>query len=418
MAEVVKDTGAAAGRRARSQLEERISSVGRDLSEGMTGVIDAIPGGPHGPQSLARALEVDKVLTSRLLKATRAMDPMAIVHHVPGPDPLRRFLRSAAGKGVSQDLVTVATEAVDEFEQLIRQEAGDRSSLDAIISAWLPEVRRDFELRRKQAAFRAMSQLKGSMVETNLATVLLHPSSDGTHIDIVWIIGLLGLTRLRPGVSVKMATRRMAQEDSPRAPVSLGGKLIRGVEDARLDEFCAAPPAELEVDRVGEVLHYTLAGRDFGPRSAVDIVLVEVNMSEMARYVPAELGRKGNVFAEISSPAKGLVFDVLVHKDVYPGEDPQLLIYDTAFDGVADINDPTRDVDRMDMIESVQLLGRGTAKWRNTRVASYVEMLREVYSRLGWDDSEFRGFRCAIDYPVYGSQVAMAFKPPPPPPED
>lgn len=414
MAEAMKNTGAAAGRRARSQLEERISRVGRDLSEGMTGVIDAIPGGPHGPQSLARALEVDKVLTSRLLKATRAMDPMAIVHHVPGPDPLRRFLRSAAGKGVSQNLVTVATEAVDQFEQLIRQEAGDRSSLDAIISAWLPEVRRDFELRRKQAAFRAMSQLKGSMVETNLATVILHPSEDGEHIDIVWIIGLLGLTRLRPGVNVKMATRRMAVEDSPRMPVSLDGKLIRGVEDARFDEFCAAPPAELEVDRVGEVLHYTLAGREFGPRSAVDIVLVEVNMSEMARYVPTELGRKGNVFAEISSPAKALVFDVLVHKDVYPGEEPQLLIYDTAFDGVADINDPTRDVDRMDMIESVQLLGRGTAKWRNTRVASYVEMLREVFGRLGWDDSEFRGFRCAIDYPVYGSQVAMAFEPPPP----
>ena len=31
---------------------------------------------------------------------------------------------------------------------------------------------------------------------------------------------------------------------------------------------------------------------------------------------------------------------------------------------------------------------------------------------LGWDDRAFRGYRCAIDYPVYGSQVSLAFDPP------
>jgi hypothetical protein len=340
---------------------------------------------------------------------------MAVIHHIPGPEPLRRFLRSASRKGVAPAVIDAANQAVAQFENLIRQETGDRSSLDAIISAWLPDARRDFELRRKQAAFRAMSQLKGAMVNTTLAAVLLHPSDDGQHIDVVWLMGLLGLQRLRPEITVKFATRRMTQEEGARAPVNLDGKPIRDVEDARLDAYCASPPAEVDLHPAGEVVHYTLAGDGFGPQSAVDIVLVEVNYHEMPRYIPAELARKGNVFAEIAMPSKTLLFDVFVHEGVYPGAEPQLLIYDTALDGVADINDPARDVDRMDMVESIQILGRGVAKWRDAKIPSYVDMLRHVFSRLGWSDAEFRGYRSGIDYPMYGSQVAMTFDPPPPP---
>ncbi|MCP3906367.1 MAG: hypothetical protein GY715_22330 [Planctomycetes bacterium] len=389
--------------------------MGRDLFETLTALLERIPGSPHGPQLLATTLGVDKVLTSRLLKAARTRDPMAVVHHLPGPDPLRRVLKGAERCGVSADTVTDARAAVDRFEQFVRREVGDRSALDAMISAWLPEVRRDFELRRKQAAFKAMSQLKGAMALTSLSTVLLNPSGDGEHLDIVWVFGLLGLQRLRPGVKVKFATRRMAPESAPRRPTTLDGVPVRGVEDVRLDEFCDAPPARVDVQTLGDVVHYTLGGDDFGPKSEVDVVMAEANLREIPRYVPKEKGRKGNVFAEVGTPARTLIFDVLVHEDVYPGSDPGLLIYDTALDGVADINDPTRDVDRLDMIETVQHLGRGAGTMRDARIPRYVELLRHVFDRMGFDDQAFRAYRVRIDYPLYGSQVAVTFDPPPPP---
>ncbi len=46
-------------------------------------------------------------------------------------------------------------------ETLIREEAGDRGALNAIIHAWLPQARRAFELRRRQSAFKARSELRG-----------------------------------------------------------------------------------------------------------------------------------------------------------------------------------------------------------------------------------------------------------------
>jgi hypothetical protein len=77
---------------------------------------------------------------------------------------------------------------------------------------------------------------------------------------------------------------------------------------------------------------------------------------------------------------------------------------------VADVNDPSRDIDRMDLAESIQPLGRGISKFRVGEVPWYSDLLRLVCDKLSWDPGAFRGFRCRIDYPLYGSQVAMAFE--------
>jgi hypothetical protein len=386
------------------------------LARTLLSTLDAVPDGQRGPQALARSLGLDTVLASRVLKAIRMKDPIAVVFHMPGPGPLRRLLGAAGRGGAPADVVAAATDAVARFERLIQVEAGDRSSLDAMICAWLPETRRDFEFRRKQTVFKAMSQLKGMMAEAMLSTALLRPGGDGQTIDIVWVMGLLGFQRLRPDVPAKLVTRRMADEDDPRVPRNLDGDPILHVDDARLDDFCDGPPAEVTaVSQANDTVHYYLAGGDFGPNSGVDLVLAEVNEREMRRYVDRDSNRKGHVFTEVSPPTKHLLFDVLVHEEVYAGREPQLLIYDTVLEGVADINDRSRDGDRLDMAESIQSLGRGAMVARDAKAPRYVDMLRHVFEHTGWDERQFRVYRCSIAYPLYGSQVVVAFDAPPPP---
>ena len=65
----------------------------------------------------------------------------------------------------------------------------------------------------------------------------------------------------------------------------------------------------------------------------------------------------------------------------------------------------------LDLLESVQTLGWGGDKARHAVIPHYADLLRHVFERLGWDDARFRGYRCEIDYPIYGSQVAFAFDP-------
>lgn len=400
-----------------ANLEKRILTVGHALSSSIWDVAQAVPKKPKGPAELARILGIDKVLASRVLKATKNKDPIAALHMMPGPEPLRRFIKAAGKQGVDSPFLQKARTAVDDFESLIREGAGDRSALDAIISAWLPEARVEFELRRKQTAYRAMSELKGVSTNIILATTLLHPSADGEHLDVVWLFGFLGLKRLRPGAAVKFASRRFAQEGAPRLPQTLDGVPVEGLEGLRLNEFCSMPLADLEVVRAGDVTHYTMAENGFGPRSASDLIFAEVNLNEMARYIPHAQKRKRHVFAENSIPSKVLVFDALLHEDVFPGLDPSLMIYDTVLEGVADINDPGRDIDRLDLCETIQNLGMGIIKFRSSDVPRYAELLHTVCDKLGWDATRFRGYRCKVDYPIYGSQVAMTWDSTPPPGE-
>jgi hypothetical protein len=390
-------------------FERRLAAVGGRLGHCIRQVLSAVPDAPQGPAQVARKLGIDKVLASRVLKATQRHDPIAVLHLSPGPAPLRRLVSAARKRGVPATLTDAARAVIDEFDAIVRNDIGDRRSLDTIISAWLPEARQEFELRRKQAASRAMSELLGAVANVDLGTVLLHPSGTDGMLDVVWLFGLLRLRRLRAGSRVKFASRRLGNGSPPRQPRTLDGAQMQNFNELRLDEFCSKPPAELDVQRAGEVVHYTLAGSSYGPQSATDLVFAEVNLAEMPHYVDPRRRPRRQVFAEVATPASTLVFDALVHESVFTWTEPVLSIYDTVLDGVADANDPARDMDRLDLREAIQPLGRGISKFRLMEFSRYVELLRHVCEKLGWDGDGFRGYRCRIDYPIYGSQVVMTW---------
>lgn len=400
-------------------LDVRIGSTGGELLDTLGAALEGLSAKPSGPQALATRLGIDKVLASRLLKAVRAGDPISAVHRMPGPEPLRRVIAGLEAQGVAAGVVAKARRAVDRFESLIRHDLGDRGALDAIVSAWVPEARREFELRRKQAAFRAMSQLKGAEARAIMATVMLHPSTDGEHLDVLWLNGLIGLQRLRPGAGVKITTRRMSRDRGERMPRTLDGAPVNDLESLMLKEFCSGSSEgsaggwpSMRVHHAGEVVHYSLGGDAFGPGSEIDLVFAEASPAELKRYRAPGSARKSYVFAETSVPAAVMQFDAIVHKDVFGGDAPGLRIYDTAFEGVAGANDPARDIDVLDMCEFVEPLGSGLSRCRSGDVPRYAELLRMACDKMSWDASVFRGYRVRIDYPVYGSQATMLFEAP------
>jgi hypothetical protein len=171
---------------------------------------------------------------------------------------------------------------------------------------------------------------------------------------------------------------------------------------------------------VGDSLFYTLGGDGFGAGSAVDIVFVEVNRAELKippsptrEQIEKGTARGSYYFAEAAVPAKSLQFDLVVHQSLFGGREPELRIYDTAFDGVADVFDKRRDLDRLDLQERVTPLGTGLSRVRpgpgGGGVQRYQELLRALMASLSLNADEFRTYRCAVEYPLYGSQTAMVF---------
>jgi hypothetical protein len=378
----------------------------------MGDVIGVIPVRVKRPAEFQRALKLDRSLTSRLLRALEMDDPLAALYRMPGPQGLRLVLR-AARKAVADnpELIVRAEEALTELEHLVAKEVGDWKALHAALCGWIPEAREQFEMANRQAAFRAMSNIKGVTADAMVSVTLIHPGSANLEwVDRAGITGMCRMRRLRPGtpmgflhgssIAPPPGTQRLSLDANPIDPKH-GAPLLR--------EFSSSPTPEFDVRLDGDIVHYLLKGDDVGVGSLVELYFADV----MRGRYPADKAispRPPTPGAVIDVPVKTLIVDVLVHEDVWRGVEPELHMYDTAVRGIANPVDASRDMDRIDVLDTIQNLGTQSSRFRTAEVACYSDMVRFVCRKLGWDSESFRGFRCRVECPVYGTQVSMIFR--------
>ncbi len=390
-------------------LEERIGSVGSNLSQAIDRLLLALPDMPTHPRDISRSLGVSKDLSSKLLIAIRQRDPLAAAHYMPGPEALRKVLHAASTRPVASDVVDQLSAAVQAFEDLMQSEAGSRDALDAMISAWLPEARARFEMINRQAASKAMANIKGLTMQTSMHTTLVHPSEQGDKHDVINIFGLVGLRRVRPGTPIRISTSMAGPGAEDQRALTIDGEPVDvHSADTLLAEFCSQPLPRIRTQKFGPFIYYFVESNRVGLGSAADLFFAEYASQFMDKFNPPPALR-ASFSAPVEIPTRQLVFDVFLHRDVWPGVEPELSIYDTALYGEVNINDRHRDIDQLDLLDSITPLDSGMTSCRVSSIPRYTYMLNHACQRRGWNPDAFRGYRCQTQYPVYGSQVIMAF---------
>ena len=393
-----------------STISERIERVGRDLATSLRAFVESVPGAPHSPQKLAVALKLNKDLAHRLVTALRKKDSLATAFAIPGPEPLRRVIKAGLSRGVAPEIARPAEEAIQAFDGLIRREAGDRSGLDAVISAWLPDARAKFETSAKQLIYRGVRQIKGIAADVVFVTFLAHPSDDPARHDAIGIHGYLGVRRVRPGAAFKLSVETGVISPAGVA-LTLDEQPITHCRDVILREFCSGPPVELEVYEKGSGLVYALRWDGaVGLRSARDVVMAELRRRSLRCHrVPDDPRPKAGITTGITVPSRLYVCDLILHEDVFPKWEPRFRILETGELGAANPNDPTRDLDVLDLAERIEFLGTGIDRFRAAEIPNYPELLHFACKKVNWDATRFRGYRVRIEYPVFSSQLQFAF---------
>ncbi|MCB9914800.1 MAG: hypothetical protein H6828_06570 [Planctomycetes bacterium] len=383
--------------------------VGETLRAALTELLAATPRAPRRPGELAKALGVNRATASKLLGALAKPSPLEVLHVVPGPEPLRRVARGAEALGAPSAATERVERAVSDFDRLIRKSAGNRAALDALVTANLPGARERFELASKYSVYKGLSQLKGVQAEQWVGCAVVVPAADDPERhDLTWLNGAVALQRLRPGVDVRFSFRARRAEHGGDAQEDL----LPALSVLPLEAFCVNPPARLEARVAGDAIHYTLPDDLLGPEQVVDMFVVDHHPAAIARFNSQPEPRRTSLVVEPAVPVANLVFDVLLHDDVFPGAAPELYVYDTSYLGLANVNDASRDLDRVPLRETVQVLGRGLAGLEAEGLPTYAPMLTHLADRMGWDTTRLRGFRTRVAYPVYGWQVCLAFERP------
>jgi hypothetical protein len=392
-----------------SLLLERVQETGLALKSTLSEVLSHLPPACRSTVELSHTLKISKDSSSRLLRGLSKDDATAALLTLPGPSPLRNILSAARCKGVPDDVVHHAEGAVLDLELLIRDEFGDRVSLDSMICSMLPEEQLRQETINKQLVYRGMSQLRGASVDTLVNSAILMPSADKNFLDGAWIMGWFGLRRIRPGASVQMLSARVGEQVDTRPDVDLRGLPFNGNQAAFIEPFCSKPLPPIRIELAGVAVQYSLGESLVGLRGSVDVVLGSLTTRCLKAVADQSRPRLCGPTMEITTPARQAVFDVWVHKQIHSGRAPELRIFDTTIRGLADMNDPSRAQDRCALQDRIEFLGSGTSGALIADVQRYRELIDYSLRQLGFSAADFVVYRCRSDYPMYGAQYCFGF---------
>lgn len=389
-----------------------IAKIGRALKLAFGELVEAMTRESSRPVDLSASTGIGKDVAYRVVRATKADDPLAVTHLMPGPAPLKRLIRGAERRGgLAEDVAARAREAVSQYEGVIATHAGDRSSLDVLISGWMPEVREKLDVLARQSMFRGASQLYGLDCECYAEASILVPSQvQEGKADGVVIRHLRRLRRNREGAPVVLPVSLIGKRKDALVGLDIQGREVRSASDLILEEFTSEQHREAELQwRTGQSF-YLVSRTPVGLQGVADITMGGRTAGALSLKRAEGRGPFAGGSVAVTVPARELVCDVLVHESVYAGQRPTVYQFDTARFGITSLNDPHMESAWLAEPEEMTRLGRGVDRLRLASAEGYVRCLRHVLDKIGGNAGEFRAFRFRLMYPVLGSQVSFAFR--------
>lgn len=397
------------GRERVATLQATAIEVGSRLRSAIAVLLDRLADtGTREQRGIQSTLNLSQSVASRLMAAVRVDDPLATLACAPAPEGLRKMLRGATRAGMDPTCLQTMEAAIVDVETLLDREIGGRHELDVLLSEWVLDSRAGFELRHKASAFRSMSALRGLQARAAIVCAVIHPTADPRVHDAIAFDALIGCRRLRPSAVLYSLTSFLAPQSLHFRVEGLEGQPIAGMRDLFLPEFSTVPWESLETRQYDTFIETTVRDLPLGKDKGVDIVTAQVFRGGH-RALRGDGPPTSGVGGQAEPPVENFIVDALVHDDVWPGTKPELRVFDTVVRGITHPDNPLRQGDRLDMLESVIPLGRDSRAFRIAEFPRYTDMIQQTCAKLGWDVNRLRGFRCKIRYPVYGSQIGLAF---------
>ncbi|MCB9903360.1 MAG: hypothetical protein H6831_03045 [Planctomycetes bacterium] len=398
---------ARADRTKSEQLRQRSEEVGRQLASSLHDLLASMPEQNWRPQALADVLGQTVLTTGRLLRGATNPNPLGTLIQLPGPQPLRRCVNAAVRAGGDEKLGERAAKAIDAFGELILMHSGGRAEFASILSTWVPESRREFEMRRRQAMFRAAIELKGAQQEIEVLSAVMALSDARDGIDLTVIQGSLGVQRHRPGVLVEVGALEIdleSVEDAMRLRKRKGtGPFGLGA----LDKYCVNRPATVQVHKLGKRARFSLADETFGAESTVDYWIAHHHPCGLELLENLEGTGEPYFYSVVSFPIHKLVIDTLVHRELVSEKEPWLMMNWSIGEEAARPAQLERSLDRIETHETVSITGYGSQHLRLPEAPNYVPLMRDLFGHLGYDSREFRHARVMIEYPLFGAQASL-----------
>lgn len=393
-----------------SQSKDQVidpESIGSDIQSSLLLILQGVEDCTMRPTDLSRKLDVSRVMISRLINAIKKPDPFETLTRIPGPETLRSIVRSASQCGVSKTDADKALQLIDSFDELIREQYGTRTAMNAALSNANEHTREKFEQSSRYQVFKGMSQIVGVQSSLWLTVMMLTQNADDPHgVDISTIHGTTGLRRLRPDTPLRFVYGIPPEyEDRRQSPQR---------KDFDVSSFMMHQPAPLRVEEENGQIINIFSSDEFGKDALYDMFSEVYIPNGSNRYAKNGRSMRGTtVIPDV--PVVTLVSDVILCDGIFDQIEPQLHVYTTIPRGGPDVEDPKRDVDRVPVTEELNELESDLSELEISEFPKYVDMVRYLCEKNRRSIDSLRVYRLRVQYPVFGFQYTIAFRVPEPP---
>ena len=381
---------------------ESIDAVARQLRAALSPVLRAAAGGEPGTMKLVRAIAIDKSLASVLVRALNAPNERELLHLVPSPTGLRILLERT--KDVASPTASARLKAATEsFRRLLDATPGGRAALDARIAGRTRAVGSKRENTSRQATFKSMSYLLGYYNELLSSTLVVVPSEDGKVVDGIEVVRRIGVRRMKPGATIPLFSfEPWPDEDGvgtgrldPITPDPQGPR----PSNLLLHDYCPDPMPKVAVAREGASTTVVLPGAEHD-EGAMDFAWA----FRLRNGGPLAPGKPVTVLHGyyLHMPTRRVVRDVYIAEGIYPDATPFVT---WALPGTRQYEHPPiggedRYYAQIDLEAEFEPMVGTKKGFAVTGLPDHDRLIRGVLARSGHAHTKFRGFRCALNYPV------------------
>jgi hypothetical protein len=395
-------------------FEAEVGKVMGRVRSSLTEMFAAFPDGIRKSRDVQKYLGVDANLSWQVFKLLATSDLLGASRFVPATVSMRRVFEAARERGMEPEQVQAAESALNEFETLIRDHAGDRASFESMVAgvtgASDSESVRTTDLQNRKMIFKGHSYYWGMEVNIRLVTMFFHPSRayPGSY-DYAQLGGLMGFRRFRPEANLLVYRYNLQKVGEAHLKVErdvFDHESMRLCGAPAVAKFCTAPlPSFHSTTEPDGETRAELISETVGQKSRVDLTF-----GTISRGAPISQTLEGNrrfisTRPRIWLPTRLLIVNMLVHRPTFSRDKlfPSLKVY-----GHAVQSRPLDLADRQGLLpffERLSYLGPCSSSAHLPDFPRYEEMIRYACETQQWNPDDFDVYRAKIEHPMLDTTV-------------
>lgn len=383
------------------QFEDHCRDSVLELRGALLDLFQDVGSDPTRPQDVARRFKLNKNLTWKIAKIINTKSAFDAVEQVPGTGGMNILLRSMRDAGASAESIERVRDAMESYERMIEIHVGDRVSLDLMLDGMGSDQRK--LIKSRKLVYQGNTGLWGLQADARITAQFIAPAkADPSRVDIAQVTGLQRVRRLRP-VDRWDLFRFVRLNDEPdlnkRIPIDTDEHECPGLMRA----FNEGPMPEIGIERNECSINIELRDGPVGKTGEFSCFFGYTYPACESRYA-SESDEEAFLFSSISMPARVLLFDLFVHKDMYPLASPRVDVFGNPWNSAQSFDEKSR----IAVYEPLLDLGRG-ANISTPFASNYPSVIEHTYQRAGWDAGDFHCLRLVMEFPPMPSAIGVNF---------